>query len=307
MEVIVREVGLRDGLQNEAPIPLSDKIVLARSLVGTGLRHIEATAFMRADAIPALADADQMWEFCSAIPDVEWSALVANVTGTQRALQAGATHLEFVVSASETHNRANVRRSRSESLAELEVVADHVHAVGGDVQAIIATSFGCPYEGDIPLDEVLRTAAAARAAGADSLAFGDTTGVATPRRVHQLVDAVLVDHADLPLLMHFHDTRGLGIANLLAALEMGIARFDASVGGLGGCPYAPGASGNVATEEVVHVLHDMGIDTGIDLEAIISTAVLAERMIGRKLPSHVMQAGPRTRRAEVPDEAGVQG
>lgn len=304
-EVTVREVGLRDGLQNEAPIPLAAKLELARALTVTGLQRVEATAFMRADAIPALADAEQVWAGCTAMaPDVRWSALVANVRGAERALAAGARHLEFVVSASETHNRANVRRSRAESLASLSDVCRLVHDAGGDVQAIIATSFGCPYEGDIPIAEVVELAARARTVGADSLAFGDTTGVATPRRVHRLLDAILLDHRDIEVLLHLHDTRGLAMANLLAALDVGLTHIDASIGGLGGCPYAPGASGNIATEEVVHLLQDMGVETGIDLDALLEAATLAQRLVGRPLPSHLLQAGPRWRLTPLPEEVG---
>jgi hydroxymethylglutaryl-CoA lyase len=306
VDVMIREVGLRDGLQNESPIPLPDKIVLARALVDTGVRDIEATAFMKPEAIPALADADDMWRFCSTIPDVRWSALVANLRGAQRALDLGATHIEFVLSASETHNRANVQRSRQESLDALEQVSAVVHQAGGELQAIIATSFGCPYEGEVALPVVLGLAGLAREAGADSLAFGDTTGVATPSRVMVMVDALLAEHSDVDILLHFHDTRGLGVANVLTAFDMGITRFDASVGGLGGCPYAPGASGNVATEEVVHVFEDMGVRTGIDLDALITAAATAQRIIGRPLPSRVLQAGPRTRLTPIPQELQVQ-
>jgi hydroxymethylglutaryl-CoA lyase len=305
VDVMIREVGLRDGLQNESPISLADKIALAQALVATGVRDIEATAFMRAEAIPALADADDMWRFCSAVTDVRWSALVANVRGAQRALELGANHLEFVLSASETHNRANVARSRQESLDALEQVSALVHQAGGDVQAIIATSFGCPYEGEVALPVVLGMAGLAREAGADSLAFGDTTGVATPSRVMVMVDALLAEHSGVEVLMHFHDTRGLGVANVLAAFDMGITRFDASVGGLGGCPYAPGASGNVASEELVHVFEDMGVNTGIDLDALISAAGTAQKIIGRPLPSKVLQAGPRTRLTPIPQELQV--
>jgi hydroxymethylglutaryl-CoA lyase len=233
-----------------------------------------------------------VWAAASKAPGIRYSALVPNTRGAQRALAAGFTELEVVVSASDTHNRANLNRSTAESLDDITGLIELVHGAGATVEVIVATSFGCPYEGDVPPARVAGIVERVLADGADRLAFGDTTGMATPRRV---TDLLAVVPRERPVLLHFHDTRGTGLANIVTALDLGITEFDASVGGLGGCPYAPGASGNVATEEVVHMLHDMGMDTGIDLDKLIEAAALAERIVGRTLPSGVLRAGPRTR------------
>jgi hydroxymethylglutaryl-CoA lyase len=293
--VSVREVGPRDGLQNEDPIPTAGKVELLDALSQTGLSRIEAVSFVHPAAIPQMADADDVWRQLKARPGVRYSALVPNVHGAQRALAAGFTELEVVVSASDTHNRQNLNRSTDESLASLTELAALVHDGGGTLQLIVATSWGCPYEGDVDIDRVIWVTGRGVSAGVDSLVYGDTTGMATPTRVTQLVGRVRDTYPDLPLSLHFHNTRGTGLANVYAALQLGVDDFDASVGGLGGCPYAPGASGNIATEELVHMLEDMGIDTGVDLEALIEVAALAERLVGRELSSQVLRAGPRTR------------
>jgi hydroxymethylglutaryl-CoA lyase len=292
MRISLREVGPRDGLQNEAPVPTAAKVVLLSALSGTGIGRIEAVSFVHPRAIPQMADAEQVWAAAHREPGIRYSALVPNPYGARRALAAGFTELEVVVSASDTHNRANLNRSTAESLDGIAELIDLVHEAGGSVEVIVATSFGCPYEGDIAPGRVADIVARVLADGADRLAFGDTTGMATPRRVTELLDVV---PRDRPVLLHFHNTRGTGLANILTALELGITEFDASVGGLGGCPYAPGASGNVATEEVVHMLHDMGYETGVDLDRLLSAAALAEQIVGRTLPSGVLRAGPRTR------------
>jgi hydroxymethylglutaryl-CoA lyase len=292
VSISIREVGPRDGLQNEDPVPTAAKVRLLDALSGTGVRRIEAVSFVHPKAIPQMADADEVWAAARKAPGIRYSALVPNVRGAQRALAAGFTELEVVVSASDTHNRRNINRSTAASLDEIAELVGLVHAAGATVEVIVATSFGCPYEGDVAPARVAGIVERVTGDGADRIAFGDTTGMATPRRVAELLDAV---PRDRPLLLHFHDTRGTGLANILTALELGVTEFDASVGGLGGCPYAPGATGNVATEEVVHMLHDMGLETGIDLERLIEAAALAERIVGRTLPSGVLRAGPRTR------------
>ena len=199
------------------------------------------------------------------------------------------------MSASDTHNRKNVNRSTEQSLDETAVVIDVAHPRGATCQVIVSTAWGGPYEGDVPGARVLWAAGRAVADGADSVSFGDTTGMATPRRVRDLVGGFRFRHPDTPLNLHFHNTRGTGLANVLAALELGVDDFDASVGGLGGCPYAPGATGNIATEELVHMVEDMGVATGVDLAAMIDAAAEAERIVGRELPSQVLRAGPRPR------------
>lgn len=293
--VSIREVGPRDGLQNEDPVPTDAKVALLDALSATGVRRIEAVSFVHPRAIPQMADADEVWARATKRPDVSYSALVPNSRGAQRALAAGFREIEVVVSASDTHNRRNVNRSTAESLDDIAALIDTLHQAGATVEVIISTSFGCPYEGDIDPVRVVSIVDRAVADGADRVAFGDTTGMATPRRVRDVVCPVRERHPDIPLLLHFHNTRGTALANILTALELGVTEYDASVGGLGGCPYAPGATGNVATEEVVHMLHDMGIETGIDLDALLEAARLAERIVGRTLPSGVLRAGPRIR------------
>ncbi|HEX6196712.1 MAG TPA: hydroxymethylglutaryl-CoA lyase [Jiangellaceae bacterium] len=296
--VSLREVGPRDGLQNEDPVPTDGKIALLDALSQTGVERIEAVSFVHPKAIPQMADADEVWSRITKNPDVRYSALVPNVRGAQRALAAGFSEIEVVISASTTHNQRNINRTTDESLADLPELASLVHSGGGTLQVIISTAWGCPYEGDVPVARVVDVARRAVAAGADSLAFGDTTGMATPTRVTALVGEVRSALPDVPIGLHFHNTRGTGLANVLAALQMGVDDFDASVGGLGGCPYAPGASGNIASEEFVHMLHDMGVDTGVDLDALIEVAAQAEKLVGHELPSQVLRAGPRTRLTE---------
>ena len=259
------------------------------------MRRIEAVSFVRPEAIPQMADADEVWRRIERAERVRYSALVPNLRGAARALAAGLAEIEVVVSASDTHNRKNVNRSTAESLDDIAAIIDAAHRQGATCQVIISTAWGCPYEGDVPESRVLGVAGRAIADGADSISFGDTTGMATPTRVWSLVAGFRSAYPDAALNLHFHNTRGTGLANVLAALELGVADFDASVGGLGGCPYAPGATGNIATEELVHMVADMGIGTGIDLAAMIDAAADAERIIGRTLPSQVLRAGPRTR------------
>ncbi len=293
--ISVREVGPRDGLQNEDQVPATAKIAVIDQLTKTGVSRIEAVSFVRAEAIPQMADADEVWAGVTKDPAVRYSALAPNLRGARRALDAGFTEVEAVVSASDTHNRKNVNRSTAQSLDEIAVIVDEAHRRGATCQVVVATAWGCPYEGDVPVDRVLAVAGRAVADSADAISFGDTTGMATPRRVQDLVGSFRSRHPDVPLNLHFHNTRGAGLANVLAALELGVDDFDASVGGLGGCPYAPGASGNIATEELVHMVEDMGVGTGVDLAAMIEAAGAAERIVGRELPSQVLRAGPRTR------------
>jgi hydroxymethylglutaryl-CoA lyase len=293
--ISLREVGPRDGLQNEDPVPTAAKIELINALTVTGVSRIEAVSFVRPEAIPQMADADQVWQGIDRAPGIRYSALAPNLRGARRALDAGFTEVEAVVSASDTHNRRNVNRGTEESLDDIAVMIGAAHAQGATCQVVVATAWGCPYEGDVPVSRVLDVAGRAVADGADAISFGDTTGMATPGRVTRLVGEFRSRHPEVPLNLHFHNTRGTGLANVLAALELGVDDFDASVGGLGGCPYAPGASGNIATEELVYMAEDMGVATGVDLEAMIGAAAEAERIIGRRLPSQVLRAGPRTR------------
>jgi hydroxymethylglutaryl-CoA lyase len=294
-QISVREVGPRDGLQNEEPVSTQAKIELIDRLSATGVQRIEAVSFVRPEAIPQMADADEVWQGIERAKSVRYSALVPNLRGARRALDRGLTEIEAVVSASDTHNRKNVNRGTEESLDDIAEIIALAHDRGATCQVIISTAWGCPYEGDVPVARVIAAASRAMADGADTISFGDTTGMATPGRVQTLVGEFRSAHPQASLNLHFHNTRGTGLANVLTALELGVADFDASVGGLGGCPYAPGATGNIATEELIHMVEDMGVDTGIDLTAMIEAAADAERIIGRKLPSQVLRAGPRTR------------
>lgn len=276
-------------------MPTDAKVELIDALSKTGVRRIEAVSFVHPKAIPQMADADEVWKRIHRDEAIRYSALVPNLRGAQRALDAGFSDIEVVVSASDTHNKKNVNRSTEESLDDIATLIDSAHSSGATVQVIVSTAWGCPYEGDVPVERVLWAADRAVRDGADGISFGDTTGMATPSRVRRLVGEFRIAHPEMPLNLHFHNTRGTGLANVLTALELGVEDFDASVGGLGGCPYAPGATGNVATEELVHMVEDMGVDTGIDLAAMIDAATTAERIVGRTLPSQVLRAGPRTR------------
>jgi hydroxymethylglutaryl-CoA lyase len=297
--ISLREVGPRDGLQNEDPVPTEAKVALIDALSRTGVGRIEAVSFVHPKAIPQMADADEVWSRIHRADQVRYSALVPNLRGAERALASGFREIEAVVSASDTHNRKNVNRSTAESLDDIAAVIAQAHDAGATCQVIVSTAWGCPYEGDVPEARVVEVAGRAVRDGADGISFGDTTGMATPTRVRRLVGAFRSAHPDVALNVHFHNTRGTGLANVLEALELGVTDFDASVGGLGGCPYAPGATGNVATEELVHMVEDMGVATGIDLDAMVDVAAEAEAIVGRTLPSQVLRAGPRTRRTAV--------
>ena len=299
----LREVGPRDGLQNEDPIPTEAKVRLIDALSQTGVERIEAVSFVHPKAVPQMADADEVWTRITRRPTVRYSALVPNLRGAERALDRGFGEIEVVVSASGTHNRHNVNRSTEESLDDIGRIVAFAHARGATCEVIVSTAYGCPYEGDVPVQRVLWVLDRAVAAGADSVSYGDTTGMGTPTRVTRLVAETRSAHPEIPLGLHFHNTRGTGLANVLAALQLGVTDYDASVGGLGGCPYAPGATGNVCTEDLVHMVEDMGVDTGVDLGAMIEAARLAERLVGHTLPSQVLRAGPRTRRAPLDDPA----
>jgi hydroxymethylglutaryl-CoA lyase len=295
--VSIREVGPRDGFQNEPgkAIPTERKVELIDALARTGLRRLEVTSFVRADVIPQLADAEEVLERVS-IPDgVAVSVLIPNEWGLERALEHRARFHEINVflSASETHNRHNVNRSIAESLAGLEVVLAGAREAGLRCEGVISTSFGCPYEGHVPPARVLEIAARLRDAGAQEIGFGDTTGMANPRQVGELFALAREElGSEVELTAHFHNTRGAGLANALAALQAGITSFESSFGELGGCPVPAGATGNIATEDLVSMLHEMGRDTGIDLPALISCARRAQEILGRPLGSHTLVAGP---------------
>ncbi|MFE4503610.1 hydroxymethylglutaryl-CoA lyase [Rhodococcus sp. NPDC056743] len=294
-EVSIREVGPRDGLQIEAPVPLSEKLRLVEALVATGVPRIEATSFVSPRAVPALADAEALAAELHRWPGVEFSALVAGIGGAKRAVAAGMGTVEYVVSASNGHSEANTRSTTEQATERIGEVVKIVHDAGGRVEVIVATAWDCPFDGPTDPDRVLRIAEQAREFGADQFSIADTIGTATPGRVGRLIDAVDARVGDFNLGVHFHNTRGSGLACALTAVQHGVRNLDASTGGLGGCPFAPGASGNIATEELVYMLGDMGITTGIDLDASIRAAAVAEEIVGHAVPSNLLRAGDRIR------------
>ncbi|TFV87981.1 hydroxymethylglutaryl-CoA lyase [Blastococcus sp. CT_GayMR16] len=292
--VDVREVGMRDGLQLEAAVPLEAKLAMLEALVATGVRRIEATSFVSPKAVPALADADQVAAELSRWDGVLWSALVANARGAVRAVDAGVANLEYVVSATDGHSQANAGRTTAEAVAAVGEIARLAHGAGGSLEVIIATAWDCPFDGRTPITRTVDVARASVTAGADQLCLGDTIGTTTPLRVVQLLDAVRRACPGVPLGVHFHDTRGTGQANALTAIQAGVTQLDSSIGGLGGCPFAPGASGNIATEELVYMLEGSGVRTGLDLDAVLAAARVTEQAVGHELPSSLYRAGGRS-------------
>lgn len=291
--VTIREVAMRDGLQIETPVPLAAKLKLLDAIARTGVREVEATAFVSPSKVPALADAAEVAAALGDYPDIEFSALVASPGGAKRAVAAGLRSLEFVVSAADGHSRANVGRSSAEACAQIADVAAIAHDAGAGVEVIIATAWDCPFDGPTPTRRVLDVVDAACEHGADRLALADTIGTATPGRVRALVETVRPRIGDLPLGAHFHNTRGAGLASAWAAVGAGVDRLDSSIGGLGGCPFAPGASGNIATEDLVYLLRDSGIGVDVDLAAAIEAAEVARSVVGHDLPGALLRAGDR--------------
>ncbi len=291
--VTIREVAMRDGLQIETPVPLAAKLKLLDAIARTGVREVEATAFVSPSKVPALADAAEVAAALGDYPDIEFSALVASPGGAKRAVAAGLRSLEFVVSAADGHSRANVGRSSAEACAQIADVAAIAHDAGAGVEVIIATAWDCPFDGPTPTRRVLDVVDAACEHGADRLALADTIGTATPGRVRALVETVRPRIGDRPLGAHFHNTRGAGLASAWAAVGAGVDRLDSSIGGLGGCPFAPGASGNIATEDLVYLLRDSGIGVDVDLAAAIEAAKVARSVVGHDLPGALLRAGDR--------------
>ena len=294
-EVRIREVGPRDGFQNEPEvIPTAEKVRLIDLLGRTGLRRLEVTSFVRPDVIPQLADGADVLGAISVPDEVSVSVLIPNERGIDRALEQRERFQEVNVflSASETHNRRNVNRSVAESLEGVRAVLGRARAEGLRCEGVISVSFGCPYEGDVPVERVLEIAAALAEAGAEEVGFGDTTGMANPRQVREFFAAAFEALPGVELTAHFHNTRGQGLANVLAALEAGVSSFESSFGELGGCPVPAGATGNIATEDLVSMLHEMGVETGISLDRLLEAARAAQEVLGRPLGSHVLTAGP---------------
>jgi hydroxymethylglutaryl-CoA lyase len=293
--VRIREVGPRDGFQNEPEvIPTAEKVRLIGMLASSGLRRLEVTSFVRADIIPQLADAEQVLAEIERPEDVAYSVLIPNEKGLERALSVRDRfdEVNLFLSASETHNRKNVNRSISESLEGLERTISRARAEGLRCEGVIAVSFGCPYEGEVPEERVFGIAERLAEAGCEEVGFGDTTGMANPRQVGEFFAVARERLPKVELTAHFHNTRGQGLANVLAALEAGIDSFESAFGELGGCPVPPGSTGNISTEDLVSMLHEMGIETGIDLARLVEASRAAQEVLGRPLGAHVLRAGP---------------
>lgn len=292
--IFMNEVGTRDGLQMEqAFVPTADKIALVNALSAAGLSKIEVTAFVSPTAIPALRDGEVVMREIARRPGTIYTALVPNVRGAERAIEAHTDELNLVMSVSETHNLCNLRMQRSQSFTALQQVIATALQAQVPVNVSLSCCFGCPMEGDVPQAEVLAWVQRFVDLGVQGVTLCDTTGMAYPSQVHALVLACKARWPQLGLTLHFHNTRGMALANVLASIDAGADRFDASIGGLGGCPYAPGASGNACTEEIVHALELMGYDTGVDLDQVVAAARTLPALIGHDIPSQIAKAGHR--------------
>lgn len=293
--VYINEVSVRDGFQSEPEfVPTPDKIALINRLSRVGLAKIEVTSFVSPKAIPNLRDAAEVMQGIERQPGVTYVALVPNEKGVRRALDVNVDEVNLVMSIGEKHNVANMRMTCEQSLEQFRRVMDLVAGTKMRVNGSIATAFGCPFEGDQPIERVLWAADRYREMGMHSITLADTTGMAHPAQVHEVAAAVRSAHPDVPLTLHFHNTRGMGLANVIAAVQAGVDSFDASLGGIGGCPFAPGATGNICTEDLVHMLESSGIDTGVDLDALIAIARDLPALLGHDVPGAILKAGKRT-------------
>lgn len=291
MKVKIVEVGPRDGLQNEKDIlPSAVKAALINKLAEAGLQTIEASSFVNPRWIPQLADADEVLSTINRAQGVTYTALVPNLRGLERARACGLNEIALFMSASQTHNLKNINKTIEETYQILREVALEALAVGMRVRGYVSTVFGCPYEGKVPVDNSRRVTEALLEMGAYEISLGDTIGVATPKQVHDLFRELVKDAPVQRLAGHFHDTRGTGLANVVAAMEVGIRTFDSSIGGLGGCPYAPGAAGNISTEDLIYMLHGMEYETGVDLQKLLEAGAFIQKQLGRDLNSKVLKA-----------------
>lgn len=300
-KIEINEVAPRDGLQIEARfVPTEEKIRWIDALSTTGLRRIEATSFTSPKAIPNLRDAADVVTGIQRRGGVDITVLVPNVKGTERALACQVDEINLVMSASNSHGLANLRMTPEQSLEQFAAILEVTQGSGVFINASLSTTFGCPFEGEVPEARVLELVEKLVALGIQGVTLCDTTGMANPAQVKRLCKAALERWPETPFTLHFHNTRGMGLANALAAWEVGISRFDASLGGLGGCPFAPGASGNVCTEDLVHMFEAMGVDTGVDLDALLEVAATLPDLIGHDVPGQVVKAGKSTRRYDMP-------
>jgi hydroxymethylglutaryl-CoA lyase len=290
--VFINEVAVRDGFQSEPEfVPTADKIRLIDRLSETGLAKIEVTSFVSPKAIPNLRDAQEVMQGIRRNRGVVYAALVPNERGAQRALECAVDEINLVMSAGETHNIANMRMTHEMSLTQFRRVTALVDGTAMRVNGCVATAFGCPFEGAQPVHKVMDLVGQYLDMGMHSITLADTTGMASPRQVGELVGAFFDRYRDVPLTLHFHNTRGMGLANVVAALEAGAVSFDSSLGGIGGCPFAPGATGNICTEDLVHMLHACAIDTGVDLDSMLAIARDLPSIVGHDVPGQVIRAG----------------
>lgn len=290
-EVTVFEVGPRDGLQNESKhIETADKVALIEAIAQAGLKQIEVTSFVSPKWIPQLADGAQVISSLSLPADVSISALVPNLKGYEAAKASGLKQINLFLSASEAHSKKNINKSVAEAISTMKEVADVALQDGMRLRCYVSTVFACPYEGPVSINSVLKVVEGLVSMGVHEISLGDTIGAANPLQVKQVLDALKGLVSFERLALHFHDTRGTALANVVAGIESGVTIFDSSLGGLGGCPYAPGASGNLATEDLVYMLHGMGIKTGIDLPALVEAGALAQKLLGKELPGRYLRA-----------------
>lgn len=296
MKLTITEVGLRDGIQNDATlIGTADKIRLVQMLFDAGVRSVEASSFVSPQAVPQLADAEEVVLGLRKPAGARISALAPNLRGVHRAVRAGVDEIELFLSASESHNRKNLNRSVADSLGAAQEIFELASAHGIGVKGAVAVAFGCPFEGDVPARQVVDIARAFRSVGITHLTLGDTTGMATPAIVRRTCGELLAAVPDARISLHFHNTRGMAMVNVAEGLALGVDEYESSIAGIGGCPFAPGATGNICTEDMVNYLHECGHETGIDLARLTDVALEMEKLLGRTLPGQVMRAGPRTR------------
>ncbi|MDQ2998995.1 MAG: hydroxymethylglutaryl-CoA lyase [Chloroflexota bacterium] len=291
LRVSIREVGPRDGLQNEDVILTTDqKVMLITELATTGLEFIEVGSFVRPQNVPQMADTAEVFARIERQPGIVYSAIAPNAFGARRAVAAGADAIQVFLSASESHNQSNVNMSIDQSLAQAAEIATITLAAGCMFDGVLSVVFGCPFEGDVPIADVLELSGRLLDLGAEQITLGDTTGMAHPRLVQAVALAFRERFPRAGVRLHPHSARGAGLANVLAALEVGIDRFDASAGGIGGCPFAPGAPGNICSEDLIHMLHEMGIATGVDLPRLLACARMLEELLGHELPGQTLKA-----------------
>ncbi|WP_338879375.1 hydroxymethylglutaryl-CoA lyase [Achromobacter veterisilvae] len=292
--VEIVEVGMRDGLQIESEfVPTDTKAEILNALIDAGVRHFEATSFVSPRAVPQMRDAEEVLEKVRKRPGVVLGALAPNRKGVDNALRSKADEIVVFLSATESHNTKNLNRPVEQSLRDIEEIAERLKDHPIKRKGAIAVAFGCPFEGDVDLERIRTIFAQFARLGFDAVTLGDTTGMATPRLVRRTVEALRADHPDVKISLHFHNTRGIGLVNVVEGLRAGVTSYESSLAGLGGCPFAPGATGNICTEDLVYLLDEMGVDSGIDLRALIKVAQRLEQVIGRNLPGQLMKAGPR--------------